>query len=96
LNFEEDAVDTLTRTRPPCRHCGKRPASRPRGLCWHDYFAPGVKELYPSGADLGVGLTTPTRQPTPTKARQGTPEKLEVLCARVERGEHLFHPEDGE
>jgi hypothetical protein len=30
-----------------CRHCGRREVSRPRGLCWVDYYAPGVRDLYP-------------------------------------------------
>lgn len=32
-----------------CRHCGKEPANRPRGLGWSCYSTPGVRELYPSG-----------------------------------------------
>ncbi len=35
-------------TAAACRHCGKRRVNRPRGLCWQCYYAPGVKDLYPS------------------------------------------------
>lgn len=31
-----------------CRHCQKKKAIRPRGLCWRCYYRPGVLELYPS------------------------------------------------
>jgi hypothetical protein len=30
-----------------CRHCRRSAVSRPRGLCWGCYYAPGVKDLYP-------------------------------------------------
>src|ERR1700722_14328775 len=30
----------------------------------------------------------------PTQAAPGTPEKVEVMCRRAERGESLFHDED--
>lgn len=37
----------------------------------------------------------PTKQPAePTSARPGTEEKILALAARVERGEHLWHPDD--
>lgn len=31
-----------------CRHCCRKNASRPRGLCWCCYYQPGVLALYPS------------------------------------------------
>ncbi|KAA5542766.1 hypothetical protein FYK55_14700 [Roseiconus nitratireducens] len=36
----------------------------------------------------------PCREPAPTNALPGTPEKLEVLKARLEAGEHLHHQDD--
>jgi len=30
----------------------------------------------------------------PTTARPGTPEKIEVMAARLQRGEEIFHPDD--
>lgn len=35
-------------TQPLCRHCNAKCASRPLGLCYACYYAPGVRELYPS------------------------------------------------
>lgn len=29
-----------------CLHCGKRPVSKPRGLCWTCYYGPGVRDQY--------------------------------------------------
>lgn len=31
-----------------CRHCGREPANRPRGLGWACFYTPGVRDLYPS------------------------------------------------
>lgn len=31
----------------PCRHCSRRHAGRPRGLCSQCYYAPGVRDMYP-------------------------------------------------
>lgn len=31
-----------------CRHCQKKKSNRPRGLCWHCYHVPGLRDLYPS------------------------------------------------
>jgi hypothetical protein len=36
----------------------------------------------------------PPLPPAPTKARPGTKAKIEVMAARVERGEAIFHPDD--
>lgn len=92
--------------KPLCRHCSRCKVSRPRLLCWHCWYTPGVKELYPpspgvnrhggGGAVRGVGnLTGPRPLPdTPTTAAPGTPEKLAVLAYRAKRGQQLFHPAD--
>jgi hypothetical protein len=37
----------------PCRHCGSRKVTRPRGLCWTCYYTPAVSALYPSTSKLG-------------------------------------------
>jgi hypothetical protein len=37
---------------------------------------------------------TPTKQPTPTRALPGTAAKVDILAARVEAGEMLFHRHD--
>lgn len=83
--------------RPPCRHCLRKPASfRKRGLCWSCYFTPGIRQLHPSWSKyasrhVGEGAAG---LPEPTHALPGSPEKVEVLCARVEAGLALWHPAD--
>jgi hypothetical protein len=82
-----------------CVHCGKRVVSRARGLCWRDYYQPGVRDLYPAdtryyrpqGAD-GPLAVPPAREPT--EAPPGTPEKIGVLAGRAARQESLWHPGD--
>jgi hypothetical protein len=88
---------------PPrmCRHCGKVRISRPRALCWICYYTVGVRDLHPPIAPTGRrGLALDTikgKRPTrPTSALPGTPEKIEVMRARCERGEELFHPRDAQ
>lgn len=84
-----------------CVHCGERVASRPRGLCWRDFYAPGVREQYPPAGKFGRhgtrawkedGPATPAREPT--EAPPGSPEKLGVLEGRARRQESLWHPAD--
>lgn len=74
--------------------------NRPRGLCWSCYYAPGVRDRYPStskyarrGAGNGFGGGA---MPTPTAALPGTPEKLAVLAGRAARKERLWHPLDAD
>lgn len=87
--------------RPACRHCSRKPVNRPRGLCRDCYYTPAVCALYPPTskyARKGTGIGHRTRAPLPaepTRATPGTPEKMAVLARRAERGEQLFHPEDG-
>lgn len=86
-------------TRSMCRHCGVRPVNRPRGLCWADYYRPGVRDLYPSTSKyatrgVGNGCRNAPLPATPTAARPGTPEKLAVIKERASLGLALFHPDD--
>lgn len=87
--------------RPPCRHCGANPVNRPRGLCWKCFYAPGVRELYPStskharrgvgnGNAAGVAPADPCPHPPGSAARERT------LSDRAARGESLFHPLDAD
>lgn len=83
----------------PCVHCGRRVGDRPRGLCAACYYVPALRQRYavrPSKFNAqGSGLVPPTRPPAvPTEALPGTPEKVEVMRQRLERGEALYHPED--
>jgi hypothetical protein len=82
-----------------CRHCAKAPSSRPRGLCWACYYAPGVREKYPSTskyAHRGIGNFNGQSEvlPTPTRALPGTPEKVAVLERRAMLRQCLWHPCD--
>lgn len=85
--------------RPLCIHCCSVPTNRPRGLCWHCYYSPGVREKYPSTSKFarrGVGnfcgnTATAAR---PTRARPGSPEKVAVLAQRAGLGLTLWHSDD--
>ena len=78
-----------------CRHCRTTKVTRPRGLCWHCYNLPGVRDLYPVGARPNPADTTEAKRlPTPTPAPQGTEAKVAELEQRVQRGEQLWHPDD--
>jgi hypothetical protein len=83
----------------PCRHCRRKPVNRPRGLCWTCYYAPGLREGYPSTSKFAKrGIQSQGRRlatPEPTPYLPGTPEKVAVLEARAEDGEELWHPDDG-
>ncbi len=82
-----------------CRHCNKRPVCRPRRLCWHCFYAPGVRDLYPSTSKFGRrgpgnfhgNVPLP---PFPTAALPGSPEKIAILEQRAQQRQELFHPED--
>jgi hypothetical protein len=80
-----------------CRHCQAAPVSRPRGLCWKCFYTPGVRDQYPPAfVPTGVrdGFGPRPRPETPTRARPGSPEKIEVLRQRAQRRQELWHPED--
>jgi len=86
---------------PICQHCHRSNVNRPRQLCWGCYYAPGVRDQYPSTskyARRGVGNFT-GNAPTacePTTAAPGTPEKLEVMAERARMRQRLWHPFDAE
>lgn len=83
-------------TRPHCRHCRSRAASRPRGLCWGCYCTPGVRDRYPRVFGYyppGKDDFTPAI-PEPTAAPPGSAEKLATLIARAEARQELFHDDD--
>lgn len=83
-----------------CRHCKKQHVNRPRGLCWSCYYAPGVRDKYPSTSKFArrgsaVGSSGGMVLPIPTMALPGSEEKIQVLAERAERRESLWHPLDG-
>jgi len=82
-----------------CRHCRRRPANRPRRLCWNCYYAPGVRDRYPSAAQhaskqLATANVEPPPPEEPTAAQPGTPAKVTVLEQRVAAKRGLWHPDD--
>jgi len=85
-----------------CRHCQRKRANRPRGLCWACYYAPGVREQYPSTSKFApkensyqserlASLGTPER---PTPYPPGTVGKKLDLGRRAQAGLDLWHPGD--
>lgn len=81
-----------------CRHCHKRTVSRPRGLCYHCYYTPGVTDLYPSKSKFarrGLGNSGRGKPASaPTDAPPGSRDKMAVMHQRLLRGESLFHQDD--
>jgi hypothetical protein len=73
-------------------------ATRPRSLCWTCYYVPGVRDLYPPVSRAGRrGVANGYFRgalPTPTSARPGTAEKVDVMCERAVHRLSLFHPQD--
>jgi len=82
-----------------CRHCQHSHVNRPRGLCWSCYYAPGVRDQYPSTskyARRGIGDRTGRvpMPPSPTWAIPGSPEKVAILEQRAQQRMALWHPSD--
>ena len=82
-----------------CRHCGRVPVNRPRGLCWSCYYTPGLRQRYPSTskfAQRGVDdfNDRAALPPEPTRALPGSPEKVAILEERARRHLALWHPQD--
>ena len=84
-----------------CRHCARFKINRPRRLCFTCFGKVEIRELYPKGTNgrqsrgLGNGNCDPPPPLEPTRARQGSEEKIRVLMARAAAGRGLFHPLDG-
>lgn len=93
-------MSALIQGGPLCRHCQQEPASRPRGLGWKCYYAPGVRELYPSTSKharrspIVDGFRGLALAASPTMALPRTPEKIAVLAERALAGVSLWHPQD--
>lgn len=81
-----------------CRHCQRRKANRPRGLCWSCYYSPGVREFYLAVSKYGMrgicnGFFT-AKPTTPTSCQPGSEQKIAVMCRRAELGEEIHHELD--
>jgi hypothetical protein len=82
-----------------CRHCRRAAISRPRQLCWSCYYAPGVRDLYPSTSKFGRRgpgnfCGKAPLPPFPTRALPGSAEKITLLIQRAQQRQELFHPDD--
>ena len=82
-----------------CRHCGRAKVNRPRGLCWSCYYAPGVRDQYPSTSKFarrGVGNFNgnPDLPTASTSAAPGSDEKIAILAERARMKQSLWHPQD--
>lgn len=84
--------------RPICRHCHERIISRPCGLCWRCYYAPGIREMYPSTSKYGrrslADFNGAAPIPEPTAAEPGSRAKVAILKKRAAAGESLHHADD--
>jgi hypothetical protein len=83
-----------------CRNCHENKVNRPRGLCWHCYYTPGVQELYPStskyarrgNGNHNLSESLPNA-PEPMTTADRT-ERVKVMAWRAANGFDLFHPDD--
>jgi hypothetical protein len=81
--------------KPMCRHCRKRRAIRPRGLCWPCFYNIGVRSLYPISANCVVKTPKCSKKADkPTTAIPGTEDKIKALEDRVSRGQPLWNDDD--
>lgn len=84
--------------RVTCQFCGLRPADRGRRLCYRCRQDPTARATCPPRGDVrghgGGNRGTGLREPEPTAAPPGSPEKVEVLADRAERGERLWSDRD--
>ena len=81
-----------------CLHCGSTELThRARGLCQPCYRQPEVRALFPRSRKCRRGIPdgfffNPAQEAT--GAMPGSIDKVDVLCARAERRESLWHPLD--
>ena len=100
-SFESDFNDPTKEPDviPICQHCHASNVNRPRLLCWGCYYAPGVRDRYPSTskyARRGIGNFNGNAPQAcePTTAAPGTREKLDVMAERARMRQRLWHPYD--
>jgi hypothetical protein len=85
--------------RAPCRHCSRLRVLAGRGLCPRCHRTPGLRHQYEPLRRCGEWSDREPPAPTlpaaePTDAAPGSDDKIAVLIARREAGEHLWHPRD--
>lgn len=84
-----------------CVRCKVNKVNRPRGLCWHCYHLPGVREQYgPVGIYGRRGIAhndSGTKPPDPrggTVHPPGSLGRIAVMAERAELGYEILHPDD--
>jgi len=66
-----------------CRHCQKANSKpSPAGLCWSCYYAPGVRDQYPSTSKF----RPPRRGQTSTAAAQAAPVPDQRIARHPRKG----------
>jgi hypothetical protein len=82
-----------------CRHCRRRPMTRPRRLCWSCFYSPEIRDRYGPASKFGrrgegnFNRDVPLAD-QPTEAPPGSAEKIEVMAERVKLRVAVFHPDD--
>jgi hypothetical protein len=88
---------------PPkvCVRCKVNKPNRPRGLCWHCYYTPGVRERYgPTTVHGRRGIGHNDSGAKPLDPRGGTAHppgslgRIAVMEERAELGYAILHPDD--
>jgi hypothetical protein len=88
---------------PPkvCVRCKVNKPNRPRGLCWHCYYTPGVRERYgPTTVHGRRGIGHNDSGAKPLDPRGGTAHppgslgRIAVMAERAELGYAILHPDD--
>jgi len=83
-----------------CRHCGRDPVSRPRGLCRSCYYVLSIRDQYePAPANVpdqaNVDFCGCGQVPTePCLSLPGTTAKILCLAERAAARQSLWHPRD--
>lgn len=60
-----------------CRNCGKAKVSRPRGMCWHCYYIPGIRDKYFSTSKFAQ------KSSTKEKFSESTAETLSIYLTNI-------------
>lgn len=82
---------------PMCRACGQKKPSRPRGLCWQCFYAPGVKDRHEPVnvyGRRGAGQKGKGGSVTPTIAAPRSTDRVDEMAERAAKGLPLFHRAD--
>ena len=90
----------VRRAEGECKHCGRAARIYARRLCCRCYHNIDIRRMHPlpafDYARRGEGVDGEARKPPmqATASMPGTPSKVEVLLARMENKEDLWHSQD--